>query len=162
MIELMVFGLTYLVVLFFQWSVIPFLAIGGVYPNMPFLCLVFWAWHHTRRQSILAGFFSGLLADFLGGGFWGQQALVQSVSGYLAATMHPNRFSLRMMVVFVLVFFLAIAHELLNAVISCWFNLGLLPSLILRYVIPSAFYTALLGPVIQFIVEYIKERRHRV
>ena len=162
MIQLMIFGLVYLVALIFQWSMVPFLAIGDVTPNIPFLCLVFWAWHHTRRQSILAGFFTGLLADFLGGGFWGQQALVQSVSGYLAGTVHPNRFSFRLMVVFLLVFFLAVVHELLNTLISCWHNLTLLPNLVLRYAIPSAFFTALIGIIFQFIIGRKLKGRNRI
>lgn len=159
MIQLMIFNLFYLVLLIVQWGIIPLFSIGNVQPNILLLYLIFWSWHHSRGHSVLAGFFSGLMFDVLGGGFWGQQGLVQSISAYLAATLHAHRFGMRFMIVFALVFFLAAIHELIHECILCWHDLGLLPSLVLRYILPSAIYTATTGILVQLLIERVTRRR---
>lgn len=159
MIEFIIFNLLFLVILLIQWTIVPIVAIRDIQPNIPLIYLVFWSWRHSRFYGTVAGFMSGLISDLFGGGLWGQQALSKSITGYLAGSISVNRYGIRLVVVFGLVLGLSFIHEMLILVISCWRDLGILPGLILRYVIPSSIYTALVGSAIQIMMGLIK--RHR-
>jgi rod shape-determining protein MreD len=53
-------------------------------PDVYLLVLIFWSIEEPRKVGASTAFFSGLMMDIAGGYFFGQNALVYSISAYIA------------------------------------------------------------------------------
>jgi rod shape-determining protein MreD len=76
-----------------QTSIVPYLAILGVVPNVLFLVVVTLALTEGPVAGSAAGFVAGLLIDLLGTGAVGPSALVLSVVGYGVGMLQANMFA---------------------------------------------------------------------
>lgn len=144
--------------LFLQWSVMPFIAIKEIEPNLPLICLLLWTLRQSRMFGTLAGFFSGLFTDLLAGGVWGREALAKTVVGYLVPV-SGSRLGFQLPLLFVFLLSMSFIHEGLLLFMASWHELGSLPKLMLRYAIPGAVYTALLGCLLDMAIRFFAKRR---
>ena len=78
---------------FIQAALAPYLAIGGVVPNIMLLIVVTLALVEGPVAGCAVGFASGLIFDLLGSGPVGPMILVLTVTGYLAGLLHANLFA---------------------------------------------------------------------
>ena len=78
---------------FLQAALAPYLAIGGVVPNILLLVVVTLALVEGPAAGCAVGFASGLIFDLLGSGPVGPMILVLTVTGYLAGLLHANLFA---------------------------------------------------------------------
>src|SRR5512139_3302789 len=73
-------------VLLLHTTIVPFIAIGDVVPDLPLLLVISIAIRRGQIPGTLAGFFIGLALDLLSGGdgVMGLSALTKTVAGFLA------------------------------------------------------------------------------
>lgn len=76
-----------------QAALAPHIAVFGVVPNLLFLVVVTVALMSGPGAGCAAGFAAGLVFDLLGVGPIGPSALVLTVVGYFAGTLHENLFA---------------------------------------------------------------------
>jgi rod shape-determining protein MreD len=72
-------------------AVAPYLTFGEVGPRFLIIGIVFAAFSLRDLQGILLGFFGGILADALSGGFFGVHALAGLVASFLAGRSGAGR-----------------------------------------------------------------------
>lgn len=87
---MMILVLGVLVVLSFllQSSLFPYLAIGGITPNLLLVLSASFGLIRGKKTGLLVGFFSGLLVDVFFGPFYGFNALMLLSAGYLCGHFH--------------------------------------------------------------------------
>jgi rod shape-determining protein MreD len=78
---------------FLQAAIAPYMAIGGVVPNIMLLVVVTLALVEGPVAGCTVGFACGLIFDLLGSGPVGPMILVLTVTGYLAGLLHANMFA---------------------------------------------------------------------
>jgi rod shape-determining protein MreD len=76
-----------------QAGLAPYLAIGGVVPNLLLIVVVTVALIEGPGSGAAAGFAAGLIFDLLGTGPVGPMALVLTTTGYLAGLLHEQMFA---------------------------------------------------------------------
>jgi rod shape-determining protein MreD len=76
-----------------QAGLAPYLAIGGVVPNILLLVVVTLALVEGPVAGSSVGFACGLVFDLLGTGPVGPMVLVLAVTGYVAGLLHENMFA---------------------------------------------------------------------
>ena len=76
-----------------QSGLAPHMAVGGVIPNLLLLVVVTIALTTGSNEGATAGFVAGLAFDLLGTGPLGAMALVLTIAGYVAGTLHTAMFA---------------------------------------------------------------------
>ena len=76
-----------------QVGLAPYLAIGGVVPNILLIVVVTLALVEGPMPGATAGFAAGLIFDLLGSGPVGPMALVLAVTGFMAGLLHEHMFA---------------------------------------------------------------------
>ncbi|MCL0081207.1 rod shape-determining protein MreD [Peptococcaceae bacterium] len=84
-------ALILMVALVLQTTVLEFLTILGVRPDLVLLIVILFGFIHGSRAGVYSGFLGGLLTGFLAGNYIGLSVLAQMAAGYLAG-MGENRF----------------------------------------------------------------------
>ncbi len=82
-----------LVAVILQTSVVPYLAIFGVVPNVLFLVVITLGLTEGPAAGGVAGFIAGLLIDLLGTGVVGPMALILCLVGYGVGMLQANMFA---------------------------------------------------------------------
>lgn len=82
-----------LVAALLQVGLAPYIAIGGVVPNILLVVVVTLALVEGPTAGTLAGFAAGLVFDLLGAGPVGPMVLVLTVTGYMSGLIHENMFA---------------------------------------------------------------------
>ena len=145
-----------LVVLVLQTTLLRFMAIGGLTPDLLLLWIVAVAVRQGQVTATVVGFCSGLALDLLSGndGMLGLAALSKTVAGFLAGYFYGENKILQTLSSyrFVLIALLiGIVHNLIYFIfflqgseVSWW-------GAVLFYGIPTALYTAAVGLIPMFI-----------
>jgi rod shape-determining protein MreD len=76
-----------------QVGLAPYLALGGVVPNVLLLVVVTLALATGPDEGAAVGFTAGLIFDLLGTGPVGPMALVLTIAGFIAGLMHAAMFA---------------------------------------------------------------------
>lgn len=82
-----------LVAALLQVGLAPYVAVGGVVPNLLLLVVVTLALVRGPAAGTSAGFAAGLIFDLLGSGPVGPMALVLALTGYVAGLLHEQMFA---------------------------------------------------------------------
>jgi len=139
-----------LLILLLQTTLVRFLAVGGLEPDIVLVWIVFYALRRGQIPGTIAGFASGLLLDLLSGadGMLGLAALSKTVAGFLTGYYFNENKTLQTLGSYRSVLILAgmaFVHNLIYFTIflqgtdvGVWGTLAL-------YGIPSAAYTAAIG-----------------
>lgn len=102
---------TMLGALLVQVALVPYIAIGGVTPNVLLLAAVTIALVSGPRAGMTAGFAAGLLFDLLGTAPIGAAALVFCLVGFVAGSIQQNTFADGWLVPLVIVLFATLTAE---------------------------------------------------
>jgi rod shape-determining protein MreD len=139
-----------LLIILLQTTLVRFLAVGGLEPDIVLVWIVFYALRRGQISGTIAGFASGLLLDLLSGadGMLGLAALSKTVVGFLTGYYFNENKTLQTLGSYRSVLILAgmaFVHNLIYFTIflqgtdvGVWGTLAL-------YGIPSAAYTAAIG-----------------
>jgi rod shape-determining protein MreD len=144
-----------LAVLLVHTTVIPFVAIGDVVPDLPLLLVIVIAIHRGQIPGTVAGFFTGLSLDLLGGGdgVMGLSALTKTVAGFLAGYFYNENKTFQTLgssQFLVIVLIAGAVHNVLYFVIFLQGSGFSWMWILLRYGLPALLYTAAAGLVPMF------------
>ena len=142
-------------VLLVHTTIVPFIAIGDVVPDLPLLLVISIAIRRGQIPGTLAGFFIGLTLDLLSGGdgVMGLSALTKTVAGFLAGYFYNENKTFQTLggSQFPVIVLLAGAmHNVLYFVIFLQGSGFSWLWILLRYGLPALLYTAAAGLVPMF------------
>ncbi|MDZ4064403.1 MAG: rod shape-determining protein MreD [Coriobacteriia bacterium] len=142
-----------------QVAIAPYIAIGGVVPNLLLLVVVTLALVEGPRAGASAGFAAGLAFDLLGSGPLGPMALVLTVVGHVTGSLQVNMFAEGWLLPMTVVFFGGLVTEvsyglvlmLLGSGAPFWATLG-------HVMLPGAVYN---GALALLIYPWLAQLLHR-
>jgi rod shape-determining protein MreD len=136
------------VYLVLQATVAQRIAIGTVAPDFIVVCVVLFGLQRGPILGSLFGFMVGLVVDLGNPGYLGLNALAKSILGFgagrLGAATSPG-----VLVLFIVFFVAAWAHDIIYLVAFMWPHLGGAFLTVFTVALPSALYTALAGIVVE-------------
>ncbi|HEX6792099.1 MAG TPA: rod shape-determining protein MreD [Candidatus Krumholzibacteria bacterium] len=146
-----------LVYLTLQAAVAQRIAIGSVAPDFVVVCVVLFGLQRGPILGSLFGFVVGLVVDLGNPGFLGLNALTKSVLGYgagrLGAATSPG-----VIVLFVVFFVAAFAHDILYLIVFMWPHVGSAFVTLFTVALPSALYTAVAGILVERLLALLGAR----
>jgi len=135
------------VVLIFQTTVLDYLTVYGVKPDLVMLLVVFNGFLLGPREGAFLGFAGGIIEDLFSGSYIGMNALSKMAAGYFAGLSGERLYKENALVVAGVTFFSTIAGLLVNYLLLLYLKIDV-PFFytLLRVVLPTALYTAVLVP----------------
>lgn len=140
-----------------QSAVADRIAIGSVAPDFVVVCVVLFGLQRGPIMGSLFGFVVGLVVDLGNPGFLGLNALTKSVLGYGAGRM-GSATSPGVLVLFIVFFVAAFAHDILYLIVFMWPHVGSALMTVLTVALPSALYTAVAGIVVERLLALLGAR----
>lgn len=137
------------VVAILQATVVPHVAIWGVFPDLPLLIVVSWSLLRGSREGIIWGFVAGLAVDLLSGAPFGAATLGLMAIGFLSGSGHAMVFRTHVALPLVTVFLATVVYGLLFLLVVqiSGYAVIWLGSLF-RLILPSALLNAALTPLV--------------
>jgi len=142
-----------LVVLFaitLQSTIIPYLSLAGVYPDLVVAAIMVIALWYGRLAAIWGGFFTGLLLDSWSPQQLGLQSIALILSGVFVGIFDNKRINSGPLAQFMLFFIGSIVHDF-----AIYYSIGgygeTLATFLLGQVVPRALFTAMFGMGIVFL-----------
>jgi rod shape-determining protein MreD len=154
--------LFYLIVLFVVQSVfVPYLSIRGATPDMLLIFLVYWGCRNDRFDGVILGFLTGFMQDMSDDSIAGAFALSKSIACFVAGSLTRNRYELNPNFLGFVLFVTTFSHHLVCAFVE-YLNdsAGFFPS-VLRYGIPSTFYTVFIGTGVYYLANWMHHHFRR-
>lgn len=137
------------VVAVIQTSVVPHLAIWGVFADLPLLVVVTWSLLRGAREGVVWGFVAGIAVDSLSGAPFGAATLSLMAAGGLSGLGQATVVRARFLLPSVAAFLASIVSSLVFMLVAQvsgqpvpWLDT------LLRIVLPSALLNALLMPLV--------------
>jgi rod shape-determining protein MreD len=147
------------VVAILQTTIVPGLAVWGVFANLPLLVVVSWSLLRGPREGAVWGFIAGLMVDLLSGAPFGAATLSLITVGFLTGLGETTVFRARIALPMVAMFFATIVYELLFLLVVqisgqpvTWLDS------VFRIVLPSAILNAVLTPIIFLTMRWLYAR----
>lgn len=141
--------LTMLGALLLQVALVPYLAVGGMTPNVLLLAAVTIALVKGPRAGMVAGFAGGVLFDLLGSGPIGVGALVFCLVAFIAASLKQNTFADGWLVPLVIVFLTSFVAEISYMMVLAVLGQGAgTLSGVLGRAFPASLYNAMVAVVV--------------
>ncbi len=143
-----------------QVSLIPYLALASITPQLPLLVVIFIGTRRGPYIGVIAGFFTGLILDALSTGFLGLSSMTYSLVGFLSGkifywdvALPLGRWALA-----------SVVGVLFNTIFFTYvYTLGDAPPfgvMLVRQALPTAGYTWLVGML--WAISPLYERRGRM
>jgi len=137
-----------LAALFFQVTLLNFISLWGVKPELVLIIVSFNAFLRGSREGALVGFLAGLFADLAMGSYIGLNALSLMAAGYLVGLTESKLYKDSVLIIMVLVWLSSFAAQLLNYILLTMVDVYISPGVALfNVILPSATYTALVAPL---------------
>lgn len=136
-----------------QTTVMPFLQVGNIRPDLPLMVTVSMSLIFGREAGITVGFFSGLLWDLLTAQFFGMHTLAKLITGYAVGSFEKKVFKENPILPMAAIFLATFAHELVLYV--CAHMLEIKAPLFLlmgRIMGPTAVFNTLVMPFVYFAI----------
>lgn len=142
-----------------QTTIVPRLAIWGVFADLPLLVVVSWSLVRGRREGMIWGFIAGLMVDLLSGAPFGAATLALTAVGFLSGLGEATVFGARMVLPLITMFLATILYHLLFLVVVriSGHPVAWLDSLV-RLVLPTAVLNTALTPVVFLIMRWLYTR----
>lgn len=157
MIDILKKCLFLILIIFFQTAIIPFIRILDVSPDLLLIYLVFESLLSKSKMMILFWFTGGLIQDFSMGGTLGVYALAKTVSGYSTGLFPKIQYQRNIVVLGGVLLLISLMHQIITTLfLTRGAAVGWFP-LLLRYGIPSALYTTIVGVAVYFLI--LKKRK---
>lgn len=133
--------------LFLQVTLLNFITIFGVKPDLVLIIVVFNAFLRGPREGALFGFFGGLFEDLAVGSYIGMNALSTMAVGYLVGLTESKLYKDSSFMVVFLVWLSSFVAQFLNYILLSLMEVYINPGVALfNVIIPTATYTSLLVP----------------
>lgn len=147
--------------LILQAGLAPYIAVGGVTPNMFLLIVVTVAFVQGPRSGTLVGFMGGLLFDLVGTGPIGPAALVLCIIGFLVGSLQENTFAEGWTLPLVVLFFAGLLSELFYALsLAVLSEAALTFTAVFQVMLPSALYNVVLAILVYpWLARFLREER---
>jgi len=134
--------------LFIQVTLLNFLSIWGVKPDLVLIIVAFNAFLRGSREGSLIGFIGGLFEDLAVGSYIGINALSLMAAGYLVGLTESKLYRDSSLMVVALIWIASFAAQLLSYILLTMTEVYIAPGVALfSVIIPTATYTALLAPL---------------
>jgi rod shape-determining protein MreD len=145
-----------------QATIVPHLAIWGVFPDLPLIIVASWGLLRGPREGLTWGFVAGIAIDLFAGAPFGAATLSLTVIGLLSGLGATSALRTRLILPMAFVFLATLLYDvlfLLMVQISGQF----VPWVenVLRIILPSAVLNALLTPVFIELLRIIHQRLGR-
>ena len=131
-----------------QATVLPHLAIWGVFPDLPLLVVIGWSLVRGKREGLIWGFIAGVTVDLLSGAPFGAATLPMMAVGLLAGMGQATVFGAHAALPMLAMFLATLVYDLLFLSIVyisgqdvMWLDA------FMRIILPSAALNALLMPI---------------
>lgn len=135
------------VALFLQVTLLNFISVFGVKPDLILIIVVFNAFLKGSREGALIGFLGGLFEDLAIGSYIGMNALSAMAVGYLVGLSESKLYKDSSLMVVFLVWLSSFVAQLLNYILLSIMEVYINPGVALfNVIVPTATYTALLVP----------------
>lgn len=135
--------------LLLQTSVLEVIAAAGVKPELIMLLVVLNGFLFGPREGAFLGYIGGIVEDLFLGQYIGLNAISKMAAGYLAGVAGERLYKENILVATSVTFISACAGLLVNYLFLFFLDLHVSPFYaLLRMVLPTAVYTALLAPLI--------------
>jgi rod shape-determining protein MreD len=145
-----------------QATIMPHLAVWGVFPDLPLIVVVSWSLLRGPREGMTWGFVAGIAVDIFSGAPFGAATLSLTLIGLLSGLGATSALRARVILPIATVFISTLLYSLFLMLI---FQLTgrFVPWLdnLLRTVLPSAVLNALLTPVIIELLRVVHRRLGR-
>lgn len=136
------------VALFIQVTLLNFLSIWGVKPDLVLIIVTFNAFLRGSREGALIGFIGGLFEDLAVGSYIGMNALSTMAAGYLVGLTESKLYRDSSLMVVALVWIASFTAQILSYILLSMIDVYIAPGVALfNVIIPTATYTALLAPL---------------
>lgn len=133
--------------LILQTTVLDFLAVKGVKPDLVMLLVVLSGFLLGSREGAFLGFAGGIIEDLFAGSYIGLNALSNMAAGYLAGIAGERLYRENTVIATGVTFFAAFAGLTVNYILLLYLDIQVPPLYALfRVVLPTAVYTAILAP----------------
>jgi rod shape-determining protein MreD len=144
-----------------QVGLAPYIALGGIVPNMLLLVAITLALIQGPRSGMIAGFSAGLIFDLLGTAPVGPAALAFCVVGFIAGSLQANTFAegwtLPLVILFVASMLAEVAYGLILAVLGEW---GAGAGAVFTVMLPGAVYNAALAVLVYpWLARFLRQDR---
>jgi rod shape-determining protein MreD len=150
-----------LLLLIVQHTLIPLVSIKGISPDIILIFIIYWSGYKNRTYGVIMGFAGGLFQDLAGVGTVGVFALSKAIAAYAACSFPMSRHGKNILPWTITLFVASILHYLAYFLFQFRnADTGFL-TMLLRYGLPSIFYTTVLGAMIYGIVEYVIKKPSR-
>lgn len=130
-----------------QTTMLDYIAVTGVKPDLVMLLVVFNGFLLGTREGAFLGFAGGILEDLFSGSYIGLNALSRMVAGYLAGAAGERLYRENTLIATGVTFFSTSVGLTVNYLLLLYLDIHIPPFYaLLRVVLPAAIYTAVLAP----------------
>jgi rod shape-determining protein MreD len=142
-----------------QSTIVPQLAVWGVFADLPLLVVVSWSLLRGSREGIVWGFIAGVAVDLFSGAPFGAATLPMIAVGFLSGLGQAAVFRAHIALPLVAMFLATVVYDLLFLLVVriSGYPVAWLESL-LRLVLPSAVLNTVLMPVLFIIMRWLYTR----
>jgi rod shape-determining protein MreD len=132
-----------------QTTIMPHLAVWGVFPDLPLLVVVSWSLQRGGREGAVWGFIAGMIVDLFSGAPFGAATLSLTIVGFLSGIGQITAFQAHVALLLLVMFLATILYDLIFLLVilisgqtTAWLDN------LFHIVLPSAALNALLTPVV--------------
>ena len=142
-----------------QSTIVPQLAVWGVFADLPLLVVVSWSLLRGSREGIVWGFIAGVAVDLFSGAPFGAATLPMIAVGFLSGLGQAAVFRAHIALPLVAMFLATVVYDLLFLLVVriSGYPVAWVESL-LRLVLPSAVLNTVLMPVLFIIMRWLYTR----
>lgn len=144
------------VIALIQSTIVPHLAIWGVFADLPLVVVVSWGLLAGRREGVLWGFIAGFAVDLFSGAPFGAATLAMMTVGFLSGLGEAAVFRAQLALPLVIVFLATLLYDLIFLLIVrmsgtpvAWVGS------LFRLILPSAILNVALTPVVFLLVRLL-------
>jgi len=157
--------LLFSVVLIVQMSIVPKIAIFGIYPDLPMILLVLLAVENGRTAGIWGGFFLGLIIDVYSVGLLGVNALAKTIVGGTTGLLERKNIVIEPIFFLILLALVCVINDIIIYIPNIYEageQFAELPKYLLLYSLPRAVYTTFVAAaVLVFLDNFVPSKMRR-
>lgn len=156
-----VWGLTLVITLILQATLMPLVTVGGVHPDLLLLVVVSAGLLLGREHGVGMGFFAGLLQDLASGNIFGVSVLSKTATGYLAGLMERKVFKERVLLPLLAVVIATVFNNAIMLVLLFFFGFAVdMPAAVDNTLFVLGYNAVLAIPVHQVVYRLAKSELH--
>ena len=144
-----------------QLTLVPFIAISGIAPDLILIFIIKWAGRKTPAHGVMLGFFAGLFQDMASVSLMGVFTLSKAVAGYLSCLFPWGRDEKNIFFMGAVLVAVTFVHQLISTLFQSLNSAAGFPLLFLRYGLPVTLYTGIFGSMVYVMIHWISKFRVR-